>query len=94
MTEISKQIVEYFQGKGFKRHLNSNQTDESEHWYLHRHEPYHIDIQGTLNDKYKCITMRLIGKKHVEWEEDIDTTDMAFEEIIKEIEDQIEEWEK
>lgn len=94
MTELSKQIVGYFRENGFTRHLNSNQTEETEHWYIYRHSPKHIDIQGTLNEQYTYIGMRLIGVKHVEYEHDIDTTDMKVEDIIKEIERQIKEWEK
>jgi len=90
MDDLGKQIVEHFKAKGFNRHLNPGQTEDSDHWYIDKHLPRHIDIQGS-SDPY--IGMRLIGIKHVEYEYNFDTSDMLPEEIIKEIEGQVEDWE-
>ena len=90
MDALGNQIVEHFKNKGFNRHLNPGQSEDSDNWYIDKHLPKHIDIQGS-SDPY--IGMRLIGIKHVEYEYNIETSDMEPMEIIAEIEGQIEEWE-
>jgi hypothetical protein len=92
MNIIAEEITFFLKENGFNRHLNENETEETEHFYMDRHKPYHIDIQGSCTKEYPYLEMRLIGRKHVEDRVNINTSVGSIKEVIEKIKNKIEEW--
>lgn len=84
-----KDIIEHFKTLGFILHESETGSD---HFYMDKHKPVHIDIQGNIikNSKSIKLYVRLIGRKHVEEEE---TFTISSVEDLKQIDNLIKRWE-